>query len=139
LAVVGLPGSTFKEEWVALFAHTERIYLGLDPGEQYDRDVERVVNLLGTQRTYLVDWPEKPDDLVRARGADAAYDCIAKARPLDMPPAVREGDIFRFDFERHRFSVAVSRCEERGLERPGLLKIPVQDQGFQSSRAPRVF
>jgi len=115
LAVIGLPGTTFKPGWAGLFRDIERIYLALDPDEQHGGAVSRIVDLLGPVRVRLVDCPEKPDDFLRARSADTFRDLLLRARSVGLPPPAREGDVFRFALP-NAVEMKISRCEEHGLD-----------------------
>jgi hypothetical protein len=116
LSVVGLPGTTFKDEWKELFRDAERVYLCLDAAEQnYEAAVARIAEALGPKRCRVVDVPEKPDDFVRARGVEALRDLMLKAHSLELPAPKREGDVFRFPAP-HGVEIKFSRCEEHGLD-----------------------
>lgn len=75
-SVVAFPSKMPNERQIKELADAEVIYLGLDPdandymphGDQ--TYVERAVDMIGPERTRVVDWPVKPDDMVNEYGSD---------------------------------------------------------------------
>jgi len=60
----------FKGEWLNLFPIGAPIYIGLDPDAQESADRLAYGIAKTGKQTYVIDWPEKPDDLL-VNGATA--------------------------------------------------------------------
>lgn len=59
---VGIPGNSFKPEWVDLFSDVERVYIALDPeAEKAALKVGKLLRDAGTD-IRIVQCPTKPDD-----------------------------------------------------------------------------
>lgn len=75
-SVVAFPSKLPNERQVQYLENAEVVYLGLDPDAnevmQHNNQtyVERAISMIGPERTRVVDWPVKPDDLVNEYGSD---------------------------------------------------------------------
>lgn len=76
--VVAFPSKMPNDYQVSWLSGADVVYLGLDPDandlmEGGDTSyVERAVQIIGRQRTRIISWPEKPDDMLVAGRGDAA-------------------------------------------------------------------